>query len=222
MINALIVSGGKGLRMGENIPKQYILLDDIPIIVRTINKFDNIDKIDNIFIVLNNEYKNFLKDYTFNKKIHIVIGGRERHESVRNGLLEIDKLFGEGIVLIHDGVRPFVSEEIILNTIKYTEKYRACAPGVSSKDSLKIIDNKNFSKNTLDRSKVKMIQTPQAFYLNEILDCHNKRQKENFNVLDDTELYERYYGKVYIFKGSYDNIKITTKEDFITSKHIIK
>lgn len=222
MINALIVSGGKGIRMGEDIPKQYLPLDGIPIIVRTIRKFDNIDEINNIFIVLNKEYREFLKDYTFNKKVHVVIGGKERHESVLNGLKEINKLCSGGIVLIHDGVRPFVSKEIILNSIKHTKKYKACAPGVSPKDSLKIIDEKRFSNKTLDRSKVKLIQTPQAFYLNEILDCHNKRRKENFNVLDDTELYEKYYDKVYIFKGSYNNIKITTKDDFLISKQIIK
>lgn len=219
MISALIVSGGKGTRMGKDIPKQYLPLKDIPIIIRTIKKFDLIKDIDNIFIVLNEEYKDFLKAYKFNKKIHIVFGGKERHDSVRNGLKEIKKIYDSDIVLIHDGVRPFVSEEIINKSIKFTKNYKASAPGVTSKDSLKLIDEKGFSTKSIDRNKIKMIQTPQTFYLDEILDCHNKRHNEGFKVLDDTELYEKYYGKVYIFDGSYDNIKITTKDDLSYSNY---
>ena len=224
MISAIILAGGKGKRMNSSISKQFIEIKGKPIIYYTIKKFNDNKKIDNIIVVLSQEeieyYKeNILKKYDL-KVDKIVVGGAERQDSVYNGLKSLENSETD-IVLIHDGARPFISDRIIDEGIKYAAIYGACAPGVMPKDTIKIKDENNFSINTPNRETLVSIQTPQVFKFSEILECHKKVQIDKLVVTDDTMVAEKYGNKVYLYDGEYTNIKVTTPEDLILGEKLI-
>lgn len=224
MISAIILAGGKGKRMNSSVSKQFIEIKGKPIIYYTIKKFNENEKIDNIVVVLSQdevEYfkENILKKYSL-KVDNIVIGGAERQDSVYNGLKSLAS--GEtDIVLIHDGARPFISNRIIEDGIKYASIYGAAAPGVMPKDTIKIKDEHNFSIKTPNRETLMAIQTPQVFKFNEILECHKKVKSEKVVVTDDTMVAEMYGYKVYLYNGEYTNIKVTTPEDLILGEKLV-
>lgn len=222
MISAIILAGGKGKRMGAKISKQYIELNGKPILYYTLNRFAACKEIDKIILVLPKdeiEYcnKEILKKYSL-KVDMIVEGGKERQDSVYNALQKIND---SEIVLIHDGARPFVTEKIIKDGIKYANLYGAAAPGVMPKDTIKIIDENGFSDSTPDRSKLLAIQTPQTFKIEMIKECHNRVKRDNISVTDDTMVVELYNHKVYLYNGEYTNIKVTTPEDLILAEKLI-
>lgn len=222
MISAIILAGGKGKRMGAKISKQYIELNGKPILYYTLNRFAACKEIDKIILVLPKdeiEYcnKEILKKYSL-KVDMIVEGGKERQDSVYNALQKIND---SEIVLIHDGARPFVSEKIIKDGIKYASLYGAAAPGVMPKDTIKFIDENGFSDSTPDRSKLLAIQTPQTFKIEMIKECHNRVKRDNISVTDDTMVVELYNHKVYLYNGEYTNIKVTTPEDLILAEKLI-
>lgn len=222
MVTAIVLAGGKGTRMASSKSKQYIELEGKPILYYTIKRFMDNNLIDDIILVLSEDEIDYCKDEVlkkYNLKINkIVSGGRERQESVYNGLMAAN---GTDIVLIHDAARPFVSKRIIDDSIKYAERYKAAAPGVMPKDTIKIKDEKNFSVETLDRNKLISIQTPQAFEYNMILECHRKIKEMGISVTDDTMVVELFENNVYMFDGEYTNIKITTPEDMILAKYLV-
>lgn len=224
MISAIILAGGKGKRMNSSISKQFIEIKGKPIIYYTIKKFNDNKKIDNVVIVLSQEEieyfkENILKKYDL-KVDKIVIGGAERQDSVYNGLKSLENTETD-IVLIHDGARPFISDRIIEDGIKYASIYGACAPGVMPKDTIKIKEKNNFSIDTPNREMLVAIQTPQVFKFREILECHKKVKMDKVVVTDDTMVVERYGTKVYLYDGEYTNIKITTPEDLILGEKLI-
>ena len=212
---ALIVAGGKGKRMGRDISKQFICINNKPIIWYTIKAFENCEHIDGIFVVISKddmEYfnENVLKVYDFKKILAVVEGGSERQDSVYNGLLAIEEC---DIVLIHDGARPFVSEKIIKQGIDYAKIYGAAACGVIPKDTIKVRDEESFSKETFKRDTLFAVQTPQCFNYESIKKAHDAIREENLIVTDDTMAIEKLGKKVYLYEGSYTNIKVTTPED---------
>lgn len=224
MISAIILAGGKGKRMRSAISKQFIDIKGKPIIYYTLKKFSENKKIDNIIVVLpEDEVKHFkeniLKKYELriNK---IVIGGKERQDSVYNALKSL-KNSSTDIVLIHDGARPFISERIINEGIKFAEIYGAAAPGVMPKDTIKVKNEKNFSVDTPNRANLVSIQTPQVFKFDEILECHEKIRYNGEKVTDDTMVVEKYGYSVYLYDGEYTNIKVTTPEDLILAERLI-
>ncbi|MBE6050857.1 MAG: 2-C-methyl-D-erythritol 4-phosphate cytidylyltransferase [Clostridium sp.] len=223
MISAIILAGGKGTRMGRDISKQFILVKEKPILYYTIKKFIECDKIDNIILVLPKDEIEFCKREVLDKyslKVDkIVEGGFERQESVYNGLMNCEDT---DIVLIHDGARPFVSDRIIEEGIEYAKNYGAAAPGVKPKDTIKVIGEERFSKETLDRDTLVAIQTPQVFDFNIIKKCHERVKENNIPVTDDTMVAECFGNKVYIYEGEYNNIKITTPEDLIIAEYLCK
>ena len=224
MISAIILAGGKGKRMNSSISKQFIEIKGKPIIYYTIKKFNDNKKIDNIVVVLSQEEieyfkENILKKYDL-KVDKIVIGGAERQDSVYNGLKSLENTETD-IVLIHDGARPFISDRIIEDGIKYASIYGACAPGVMPKDTIKIKEKNNFSIDTPNRETLVAIQTPQIFRFREILECHKKVKMDKVVVTDDTMVVERYGTKVYLYDGEYTNIKVTTPEDLILGEKLI-
>lgn len=221
-ISAVILAGGKGKRMKSDVSKQFIMLKGKPILYYTLDKFIRNDKIDNIVLVLPQneiEYcmKNIIEKYRL-KVDYIVSGGVERQDSVYNGLKALNDT---DIVLIHDGARPFVSDKIIEEGIENAIKFGGAAPGVMPKDTIKVKDNESFSKQTLDRSTLVAIQTPQVFRFSEIKECHEKVKQDNIAVTDDTMVYEMYGNKVYLYDGDYENIKITTPEDLLLGERIL-
>ncbi|MDU5106423.1 MULTISPECIES: 2-C-methyl-D-erythritol 4-phosphate cytidylyltransferase [unclassified Clostridium] len=222
MISAIILAGGKGKRMGANISKQYIELKGKPILYYTIKRFSESKDIDRIILVLPKDEIDYCKEEVLDKyslKVDLIVeGGKERQDSVINAL---DKLVDDEIVLIHDGARPFVSQRIIDEGIKYARLYGAAAPGVMPKDTIKIKDDNNFSLSTPDRNTLVAIQTPQVFKLNIIKDCHKRVKEENIKVTDDTMVVEEYGNEVYLYEGDYTNIKVTTPEDLILAEKLI-
>lgn len=223
MISAIIVAGGKGKRMGSNISKQFIIVNGKPILYYTLTKFLNCKTIDNIILVLPKdeiEYckKEILEKYSL-KVNKIIEGGKERQESVYNGL---KACVNSNVVLIHDGARPFVSEKIINDGIRYAQMYGSAAPGVMPKDTIKIKDQKGFSIQTLNRKELVAVQTPQVFKWSTIMECHEKIKKAKIVVTDDTMVVEMYGHKVYLYEGEYNNIKVTTHDDLLIAEYLSK
>ncbi|CUU45230.1 2-C-methyl-D-erythritol 4-phosphate cytidylyltransferase [Clostridium beijerinckii] len=223
MVSAIVLAGGRGKRMGYIQSKQYIDLNGAPILYYTLKQFIENDLIDKIILVVPEDEKDYCKREVLNKyglKIDdLVSGGNERQESVYNALEKLEK---SDVVLIHDGARPFVSQKIINDAVEYAKRYKAAAPGVMPKDTIKIKDSNNFSVDTLVRSELVAIQTPQAFDFNLIYECHKEIKKRCISVTDDTSVVELLGHKVYIYEGDYKNIKITTPEDLILAEYFVK
>ena len=212
-ISALIVAGGVGSRMGADVPKQFIEVLGKPVIAYTIEAFSRSDEIDEIVIVTLEDYIVFCKDivdrFGFSKVKSIISGGKTRQESVYNGLKDIT---GE-YVLIHDGARPLVSQEVIMNCVYTVTTYGACAVGVKVNDTLKIADDNKIIKGTPDREHIYAIQTPQCFKTEEIISAHKSAMELGFSGTDDAVLYEKTGKNIKIADGEYSNIKITTPID---------
>lgn len=223
MVSAIVLAGGRGKRMGSVQSKQYIDLDGKPILYYTLKQFIKNNLIDKIILVVSEDEKDYCKSEVLDKYglivDSIVFGGTERQDSVYNALVELE---GSDIVLIHDGARPFVSQRIINDAIKNARIYKATAPGVIPKDTIKVKDENNFSVETLIRKNIIAIQTPQAFDFNMIYECHKKVKQSGIIVTDDTMVVELFGNKVYIYEGDYTNIKITTQEDLILAKYLVK
>lgn len=224
MISAVILAGGKGKRMGASISKQFIDLKGKPIIYYTIKKFQENKSIDNIIVVLPPDEISYFKEeilIKYSLKIDkIVVGGTERQDSVYNALKSISDTKTD-IVLIHDGARPFISDRIINDGIRYAREYGAAAPGVMPKDTIKVKNKSNFSISTPNRENLVAIQTPQVFKYKEILECHENVKANKEIVTDDTMVAEKYGYKVYLYDGEYTNIKVTTPEDLILGEKLI-
>ncbi|AYE34518.1 2-C-methyl-D-erythritol 4-phosphate cytidylyltransferase [Clostridium septicum] len=223
MVSAIVLAGGKGKRMGAGISKQYIELNNKPILYYTLKKFIDCTHIDKVILVLPEDEIEYCKKEVLDKyslKVdRLVKGGKERQDSVLNALLSIKDT---DIVLIHDGARPFVSEDVIKNGISLARLYGAAAPGVMPKDTIKLKDKSGFSIETPKRENLVSIQTPQVFKFDIILECHKKIKSEEISVTDDTMVVEKYNNKVYLYEGDYTNIKITTPEDLILGERLIR
>ncbi len=215
-ITAIIVAAGNGTRMGGVINKVFLPLGEETVIEHTLNTFSSCSMIDDIILVTRECDIELCKDF---KGVKVIAGGKTRQESVYNGLNEAED---SSLVVIHDGARALITKEIIENAIEDAKKYGASAVGVPCKDTLKSVDENGFIKATLDRESTYQIQTPQIFKREEILKAHKMAISDNFLGTDDCGLYEKYIGKIKVTKGSYDNIKLTTPDDMIIAKNILK
>lgn len=223
-ICAIILAAGSGKRMGANVNKQFLSLGEKPVLYHTLKAFHSHGLIDSIIVVAAESETQYVKEeivekYNFHKVNKIATGGSERQHSVYKGLMAAE---GVDIVLIHDGARPFVSHEVIENGIAYAGRYGASACGVVPKDTIKVRNSEGFSINTPERKSLFAVQTPQCFKYDLIRDCHERIQHENIIVTDDTMVVERYGHSVYLYDGSYENIKITTSEDMHIAEMILK
>ena len=224
MNGVVIVAPGTGSRMKMGINKQFIKLEGKEIIAYTIEKFYNNSNIEDIVVVVKEDESEFFKKeildkYNF-KNIKIAYGGKERQDSVYNGLKLLDKKCD--VVLIHDGARPFVSDKIIYNCIEEVKEHKAIVVGVPVKDTIKIIDNDKNIVDTPNRSVLWAVQTPQTFDYNILIDAYKDAFKSGFYGTDDAMLVERIGYKVKMVEGSYNNIKITTQEDLSVGSQILK
>ncbi len=223
MVSEIVLAGGRGKIMGSVQSKQYIDLNGKPILYYTLNHFINNKNIDKVILVIPEDELEFCRNEVldkYNLKIDsIAFGGKERQDSVYNGLKKAD---GSDIVLIHDGARPFVSERIIEEGIKYARMYGAAAPGVMPKDTIKVKNQESFSLETPDRNNLVAVQTPQVFDYNIIFGCHKKVKEKHLDVTDDTMVVELFGNDVYLYEGEYTNIKITTPEDLILAQYLVE
>lgn len=222
-ISAIIAAGGQGKRMNSSVSKQFLTVKGHPILYYTLSKFAAIDIIQSIVLVVGKhdmEYTQaeIIKRYGF-KKIQIVEGGKQRQDSVYNGLRKIPPQ--TDIVLIHDGVRPFVSKRLIERSIVAAKRYKAVGVAVPVKDTIKVVDDANIVMSTPDRSKLWAMQTPQCFSYDIILGAYEKARSEGFYGTDDMILVERMGLPVKVIEGAYENIKITTPEDMIFAETFV-
>ena len=215
---AIVLAGGTGKRMHSHIHKQYLTLAGKPVLYYALKAFEE-SPVQEIVLVVGKgeiEYcqKEIVEKYGFQKISHIIEGGAERYHSVYCGLKAIK---GADYVLIHDGARPFLDEEIIKRNIQAVREYQACVAGMPVKDTIKVSDEEEFAAATPDRSKLWMIQTPQTFSYALIYEAYEEMLKtEDTAITDDAMVLERIKGKKSkLIEGSYRNIKITTPEDLL-------
>lgn len=222
---AIIPAGGSGRRMGSGIPKQYLLLGGIPVLVHTLRVFQSSPVVDEIFLVVPEsdipEVRNAIVGrYNLFKVSLIVAGGAERQDSVRNALAHLRE--EHGIVLVHDGVRSFVSGELIQRIVAAAEADGAVAVGVQVKDSVKEVNSAGWVIKTVTREGLWLTQTPQAFRKPLILAAYERAAADGFYGTDDASLVERMGVPVRMIPGDYDNIKVTTPEDLTLGEAIIR
>lgn len=221
---AIIMAAGKGKRMGTNISKQFLPVCGKEILAWTVEKFENSPVVDEIILMAGaeglEEVQELCDRYGWRKVSHIAIGGKERQDSVSNGL----KLLSSQteIVLIHDGVRPFLTEEMIENSIEGALHYGACIIGVPAKDTIKVCSPEGIAIQTPNRSTLWQIQTPQTFRKELICSAYQKAKCEGFLGTDDASVAEYAGEKVMVREGAYSNIKITTKEDLLIAEAFLK
>lgn len=221
---AIIPAGGSGRRMGSGIPKQYLLLGGIPVLVHTLQVFQSSPVVDEIFLVVPEgdipEVRNAIVGrYNLFKVSLIVAGGAERQDSVRNALAHLRE--EHGIVLVHDGVRSFVSGELIQRVVAAAEADGAVAVGVQVKDSVKEVNSAGWVIKTVTREGLWLTQTPQAFRKPLILAAYERAAADGFCGTDDASLVERMGVPVRMIPGDYDNIKVTTPEDLTLGEAIL-
>lgn len=220
---ALIPAAGMGKRMGASINKQYLLLNNMPIVARTISVFEKSTLIDSIYLVIPEEeiaycQKNVVEFCGFKKVAAIVAGGAERQHSVMNGLRAIERVASDSdVILIHDGVRPFVTEGMIRDSIISARHHDGAIVAVPVKDTIKIVTD-NIVYETPPRENLWQAQTPQTFRFGKIFKAHIDAEADGFCGTDDASLIERVAGDVSVIPGDYRNIKITTPEDLILAE----
>jgi 2-C-methyl-D-erythritol 4-phosphate cytidylyltransferase len=204
---ALIVAGGKGERMHSEIPKQFLLLQNEPILIHTIKQFSHFEEIIVVLPKAQFDYwSNLCKDRNFNQKHVLVQGGESRFQSVKNGLEKIDE---NAIVAIHDGVRPLISKTLIDRLVAETKKGIGVIPIIPVRDSIRKVDGKT-SKH-IDRDNLYHVQTPQCFISTDIKDAYRQEFAEHFT--DDASVFEANGGNITTILGEEKNLKITTEKD---------
>lgn len=228
-VTAIILAAGQGKRMKSNIQKQFMLLNGKPILYYSLQCFQTSVFIDQIILVTGEkeiEYckKEVVEPYSITKVSQIIAGGAERYESVEHGLDAIKNEYEQGIVLIHDGARPFVTHTMIEDSIKTAKEYGACTVGMPVKDTIKVVDDEGNGIHTPDRKTLWQIQTPQTFQVSLIKKAHESMKMANVgNITDDTMLVEQFCERyVKVIEGSYQNIKITTPDDIILANAFLE
>lgn len=217
----VVVAAGNSSRMGNTGNKQFLMLEGQPVLAHTLQAFDFLPEISEIIVVTREEdillVNDLVKDYGIRKVKAVIPGGTTRQESVVCGIREAH----ESMVLIHDGARPFVTEEEIYRVLDALDDYAAVIPGVPVKDTVKRVNPQSEVTETLQREELMAVQTPQGFVTEQILAAHQKAKEDRISVTDDASVAEYAGIRVKIVPGSYENIKITTPEDIILAEAIL-
>lgn len=223
-LGVVIVAAGKGSRMRTQESKQYLQLAGKPILVHTLTLFQRLEQVDTIVLVTGAEdverCKEYVNRYGLSKVEHLVVGGRERQDSVYKGLAVLKDTVEW--VMVHDGVRPFAAEEQIVACWHQAMATDAAVLAVPVKDTIKVVDMEGTIVSTPDRRSLWAIQTPQAFRLSLLLQAYEQAEKDGFIGTDDAMLVERIGTNVRVVEADYYNIKITTPEDLPWAEWIIQ
>lgn len=215
----LIVAGGKGLRMGADIPKQFLPIGGKPVLMRTIETFYKYDSSIDMILVLPVEqqdyWKSLCKEYAFSIPHRIVNGGNSRFHSVKNGLALVE---GEGLVGVHDGVRPFVSQEVIGRCFSEAEKKKAVIPVIGMVETVRHL--LEIGSETVDRDAYKLVQTPQVFSISLLKEAYKQEYTPEFT--DDASVVEAMGVSVSLVEGNRENIKLTTPFDLIVANALVE
>lgn len=228
MNTAIILAGGVGSRMGADRPKQFLMVQDKPVISYCFDIFQNHNEIDNIVVVVNDKWKDFVQEYADKYGIDKICGyapaGETRQHSIYNGLKCVQKTAADtDIVIIHDAARPLVSDEIITECIKGANEFDGAMPVISVKDTVyQSKDGKTINK-LLKRSELFAGQAPESFKFGKYLEIHNSVSDEEIGATaGSSEIAYRHGMEITMVKGSERNLKITTVEDLETFETILK
>ncbi len=222
---AVVPAAGRGARMGGSTPKQFLALGGIPLLVYSLQTLASVDHISEIVVVIpdaDREYcqKEVVNRFNIQKVTQIVPGGARRQDSVRNGVFAIhDK---PELVLVHDGVRPFVSRKIVEQAIRSAFETGAALVAIPMKDTVKRVNEKRVVEATLNREELWLAQTPQVFRYSWLVEAHRVAEANNLHVTDDAGLIEQLGYHVHIVEGSSHNIKITRPEDLTLGESILE
>ncbi len=225
-IVALVPAAGMGKRMAAGINKQYLMLGGKPILAHTLALFEKAPFVDAVYVIVPEDEipycrENVVEAYGFRKISGIVAGGRERQQSVYNGLKAAAGMQGNDLVIIHDGVRPLVPLEVIERSLEVAKLHDGALVAVPVKDTVKTVAA-GIVVGTPRREDLWLAQTPQTFRYEIIREAHERADREGYLGTDDASLVERLGKKVHIVMGDYRNIKITTPEDMLLAEAFLK
>lgn len=224
---ALLIAGGSGARMHQDIPKQFLTINEKPVIVYTMEAFQNHPEIDAIAVVCIEGWENVLwayaKQFNIDKLEYVVLGGDNGQSSIRNGVFELEKHFeADDIVLVHDAIRPLVSAEIISDCIVKTKKYGNGITVIPCAEAMIETEDGIVSTGSYPRDRLKRTQTPQGFHIGEICDLHREALKAGItNSVASVTLMIEMGRDVYFSVGSEKNIKLTTVDDLDIFKALL-
>lgn len=229
---AIVLAAGQGKRMQSDVAKQFMQLCGEPVVCYSLRAFEK-SCVDAVVLITGADEityceKEIVKKNGFSKVLAVTAGGKERYHSVYEGLKALRGFFGaeSGIVLIHDGARPLVTDEIIERTIGDVQQTGACVAAVPVKDTIKVIDSEGFAVTTPERSTLWQMQTPQTFEYHLVLTAYEKLlsdEKYQNGITDDAMVVENMCGrKVKMTMGSYENIKVTTPEDMVIAECLLQ
>jgi 2-C-methyl-D-erythritol 4-phosphate cytidylyltransferase len=226
MITAIVPAAGIGLRMGNTTPKPYLLLGGKPILAHTLGIFEKIKEIQEVILVVHPDELDYCQEkvispYGFKKVLRLVPGGKERQDSVYNALKALKDEDELEIILVHDGVRPFVTPEQVCRVIQAARSHGAAVLGLPAQDTLKIVSAEGQIRQTLERQDVWQIQTPQAFQAALLRRAFTEAYSRNFYGTDEASLVEQLQQPVVVVPGSPLNQKITTPEDLALAEAIL-
>ncbi len=224
-VTAIVPAAGRGRRMATKLAKPYLLLNGKPILVHTLRALENISLIEEIIVVVAASDKpvcqrKIIDKYSFKKVKDVVEGGTSRTQSVCNGLKKVGPQCR--LVLIHDGIRPFINEQTVKRLVKQADIFGAAISAVPAICTIKEINRDMFVRKTLSRDRLWMVQTPQVFKRKLICQAYQTADHDRTIAVDDAVLVERIGRKVKVIRGETDNIKITTPEDLIVAEMILK
>ena len=222
---AIIVAAGQGRRMQEPVKKQYQKVAGLPVITHTLRVFDNCTVVDEMVLCVPREDIDFCREELIKpanpiKNITLIAGGDTRQESVFNGLQAIDS--NDGIIVIHDGVRPFITPDQITACVEGALNHGACILGIPAFDTLKRVRDNDRIIETVDRHGIWMAQTPQAFRSDLIKRAHRHARQKGQRATDDASLLERIGIDVKIIPGSRNNLKITDQDDLRLARNLLR
>lgn len=226
---AVVLAGGIGSRMrSKSIPKQFLEVHERPILICTLEKFEENENIDAVIVSCVEEWIDYcwkiINKFGLKKVKKIISGGASRQESVYKGLKAAREISesDKDIVVIHDGVRPLIDNELINSNIESVKKYGSAITCIESKETVAIVEG-NKIITTTDRDNTRIARAPQSFYLSEILEVHEQAIRDgNVNVTDDGTLMKLYNKEIYVVVGKSENIKITTPDDYYVFKALLQ
>lgn len=218
----IIPAAGQGKRMGAGKNKLLIELNGIPVLIHTLRVFEEDEHCEGMILAIHHQdeaaFKALLTKYNIHKVKRLVPGGKERQDSIYQALKTVDS---DGIILVHDAARPFILKEAILRLTDKAMETGAAIIGVQAKDTMKTVRNGTVVE-TVERSSLWAVQTPQAFRMSILLKAYEKAEQDGFLGTDDSSLVERIPFPVMMVEGDYDNIKLTTPEDLFFAEAILK
>ncbi len=224
---AMIIAGGSGQRMGQDIPKQFLTVNDRPVIIYTLEAFERHPQIDAIAVVCIEGWEQVLwaysKQFNISKLKYVIKGGRNGQESIRNGVFELEKHFSnDDLVIIHDAIRPMVSADIITDNIRVAQQYGNAVTVIPCAEAMLVTEDAIGSEESYPRDSLKRTQTPQAFHIGEICELHRKAIEAGItNSVASCTLMVEMGRRVYFSSGSEKNIKLTTVEDLEIFKALL-